>query len=58
MSRTVFQEAAVALVLLLVVGTASAQVLPNPYRQVESWASLPGGRTMGAVRRGGGGRPP
>ena len=40
---------AVALVVVLGVNVATAQVLPNPYRQVDSWASLPGGRTMGAV---------
>jgi DNA-binding beta-propeller fold protein YncE len=28
---------------------ASAQALPNPYRAVEAWASLPDGREMGAV---------
>ena len=27
----------------------SAQALPNPYRMVEEWAKLPGGRGMGAV---------
>src|SRR5215208_104761 len=26
-----------------------AQVLPNPYRIVDGWAQLPGGRPMGAV---------
>ena len=34
------------------VGTAVgsfAQVLPNPYRTVDDWAQLPGGREMGAV---------
>ncbi len=40
---------AVALVVVLGVNIAVAQVLPNPYRQVDRWASLPGGRTMGAV---------
>ena len=49
MLRTVFRAAQVAVVLTLIGGTAVAQVLPNPYRQVESWASLPDGRTMGAV---------
>jgi len=29
--------------------TAGAQALPNPYRQVEGWAKLPGGRQIGAV---------
>ena len=28
---------------------AAAQVLPNPYRQVDGWATLPAGRSMGAV---------
>jgi len=27
----------------------AAQALPNPYRMVEAWATLPGGRGMGAV---------
>jgi DNA-binding beta-propeller fold protein YncE len=49
MLRTVFRAAQVAVVLTLIGGNAVAQVLPNPYRQVESWASLPDGRTMGAV---------
>ena len=40
---------AVALVVALGVNSAVAQVLPNPYRQVDGWASLPGGRTPGAV---------
>ena len=29
--------------------TAHGQALPNPYRLVDDWAKLPGGRTMGAV---------
>ena len=49
MSRTVFRAALVAVMLMLTVGTTLAQVLPNPYRQVETWATLPDGRTMGAV---------
>ena len=49
MLRTVFRAAQVAVVLTLIGGNAVAQVLSNPYRQVESWASLPDGRTMGAV---------
>ena len=40
---------AVALVVVLGVNSAVAQVLPNPYRQVDRWTSLPGGRTPGAV---------
>ena len=42
----------VALVVAVVLGTGTeilAQAFPNPYRQVEDWAQLPGGRTMGAV---------
>jgi DNA-binding beta-propeller fold protein YncE len=49
MSRTLFRAALVAVMLMLTVGTTLAQVLPNPYRQVETWATLPDGRTMGAV---------
>ncbi|MBI3050518.1 MAG: 6-bladed beta-propeller [Acidobacteria bacterium] len=30
-------------------GAVSAQALPNPYRMVDGWAKLPGGRGMGAV---------
>ncbi len=44
------------LILALTVVTAlgsrvepAAQVLPNPFRAVDGWAKLPGGRTMGAV---------
>ena len=50
MSRTVL-NVAVAAVALAVVATSvqRAQVLPNPYRQVEGWAKLPDGREMGAV---------
>ena len=40
---------AVALVAVVGLNVVTAQVLPNPYRQVDGWASLPGGRTMGAV---------
>ena len=49
MSRTTLQTMVGALVLAGGAVAASAQVLPNPYRQVEGWATLPGGRTMGAV---------
>ena len=49
MVRTVLRATHVAVVLMLLGGNAAARVLPNPYRQVESWATLPGGRTMGAV---------
>ncbi len=31
------------------VATLSAQPLPNPYRIVEGWAQLPGGKPLGAV---------
>ena len=30
-------------------GTALSQALPNPYRAVDGWAKLPGGRQIGAV---------
>ena len=51
MSRASLRPVVVAAALVAVVGVnvATAQVLPNPYRQVDGWASLPGGRTMGAV---------
>ena len=51
MSRASRRPVVVAAALVAVVGVnvATAQVLPNPYRQVDGWASLPGGRTMGAV---------
>ena len=42
----------VTLAVVTVLGTgveAVAQSLPNPYRLVDGWAKLPGGRTMGAV---------
>ena len=41
-----------ALTAVTVLGTgaeAVAQALPNPYRLVDGWAKLPGGRQMGAV---------
>src|SRR5882672_1518212 len=37
------------LAALTVAGTALAQSPPNPYRQVEGWAKLNGGRQIGAV---------
>ena len=51
MSRASLRPVVVAAALVAVVGVnvATAQVLPNPYRQMDGWASLPGGRTMGAV---------
>ena len=50
MSRASLRPVVVAAALVAVVGVnvATDQVLPNPYRQVDGWASLPGGRTMGA----------
>jgi DNA-binding beta-propeller fold protein YncE len=33
----------------LLPATVRAQALPNPYRLVDGWATLPGGREMGAV---------
>lgn len=36
-------------VLALVGSIAAAQSLPNPYRLVDAWATLPDGREMGAV---------
>jgi DNA-binding beta-propeller fold protein YncE len=47
-------RAGVAGALALTIGlgasaVAEAQALPNPYRLVDGWAKLPGGRTMGAV---------
>ena len=39
-------------VVVMSIGAATdvlAQAYPNPYRQVEGWAKLPGGRQMGAV---------
>ena len=50
MSRVSLEVTVMALVLSLAgAAVAPAQVLPNPYRQVDGWATLPGGRTMGAV---------
>ena len=49
MSRTTLRTVVGALVLAGGAVAASAQVLPNPYRQVDSWATMPAGRTMGAV---------
>src|SRR5688500_13906654 len=42
-------RAAAASVLLLCAADALAQALPNPYRLVDGWAKLPGGRQIGAV---------
>jgi sugar lactone lactonase YvrE len=42
--------ASCAVVVALLTGAdALAQALPNPYRAVDGWAQLPGGRQMGAV---------
>ena len=50
MSRTVLNVVFVAVALAVVATSVQrAQVLPNPYRQVEGWAKLPDGREMGAV---------
>ena len=50
MSRTVLNVVFVAVALAVVATSVQrAQVLPNPYRQVEGWAKLPEGREMGAV---------
>ena len=44
--------AAFVLIAIAAIGVpaeALAQALPNPYRAVDGWAKLPGGRPMGAV---------
>ncbi|PCH63073.1 MAG: hypothetical protein COC19_01805 [SAR86 cluster bacterium] len=38
-----------AMLLLTIGAQAIARGLPNPYRAVDDWATLPNGRTMGAV---------
>lgn len=50
------RAASLGLTAALAIATASgggaalfAQALPNPYRMVEGWAQLPGGRPIGAV---------
>jgi DNA-binding beta-propeller fold protein YncE len=40
---------ACSLLLAIAAGAAQAQSPPNPYRLVDDWAKLPGGREMGAV---------
>jgi len=41
---------ALAIVITLITAAeAVSQALPNPYRAVDGWAKLPGGREMGAV---------
>ena len=50
MSRSSLLFGIAIMAIALVAGSVVlAQVLPNPYRQVEGWAKLPAGRTMGAV---------
>ena len=50
MSKASLNVAALALTVVVAGAVvAPAQVLPNPYRQVDGWATLPAGRTMGAV---------
>ena len=51
MSRASLHPMVVAMALVVVLGAnvVSAQVPPNPYRLVDGWATLPGGRMMGAV---------
>ena len=50
MSRTSLHAVVVAAILGVAgASVAPAQVLPNPYRQVDGWAKLPDGREMGAV---------
>jgi DNA-binding beta-propeller fold protein YncE len=44
-----FTAFALALSTTLLSHTANAQPYPNPYMTVENWATLPAGRTMGAV---------
>ena len=47
--RTGFSAILVALAPLWAATEAFSQALPNPYRMVDGWAQLPGGREMGAV---------
>ncbi len=50
MSRTSLHVVVVTVILGMAgASVAPAQVLPNPYRQVDGWAKLPDGREMGAV---------
>jgi DNA-binding beta-propeller fold protein YncE len=49
-SQSLWGFVAAALLAVLAAGSPSRpQALPNPYRTVEGWAQLPGGREMGAV---------
>jgi DNA-binding beta-propeller fold protein YncE len=45
----ILNTALVIIVALCTAIPAFAQSLPNPYRAVDGWAKLPGGRQMGAV---------
>ena len=48
-NRLRFAVGCAVAVALLTGAEALAQALPNPYRAVDDWAQLPGGRQMGAV---------
>jgi DNA-binding beta-propeller fold protein YncE len=47
--RTRLWRIVVGSLTLLACFSVQAQVLPNPYRLVDGWAKLPGGREIGAV---------
>jgi DNA-binding beta-propeller fold protein YncE len=48
--RRALPEAAMLAALMTgLIGTALAQSPPNPYRNIDSWAKLPGDRAIGAV---------
>ena len=52
MTKLSRREFAVALAVMTALGCGAevlAQALPNPYRLVDDWTKLPGGREMGAV---------
>ena len=49
MRRAALRAAAVVTACVMGAAAAGAQVLPNPYRLVDGWATLPVGRVMGAV---------
>lgn len=49
MIKTVGAVAVLLLATLISPTRALAQALPNPYRLVDGWAKLPGGRQIGAV---------
>jgi hypothetical protein len=44
-----FGVAVLSVFVIAAPAAASAQALPNPYRLVDGWAKLPGGREIGAV---------